>query len=129
MILRGCSALITLHFSVAAAFFFLAAHAAFIRSDIFLRNAAFCAGEDFFLACLATAGAFAGAILGVSAADGAASFPALTAAQRFFVAAIIALLPTALSLRFTGGLGAAVLAGVETLATGTLSVAAEPRRA
>jgi len=67
--------------------------------------------------------------LGVSAADGAASFPALTAAQRFFVAAIIALLPTALSLRFTGGLGAAVLAGVETLATGTLSVAAEPRRA
>jgi hypothetical protein len=90
------------------AFFFLAAHAAFIRSDIFLRNAALFAGAAL---CFAAAGPFAGVALGAPATGtgaAAAAFAALTAAQRFFVAAIIALLPAALIFRFAGPLGPTV---------------------
>ena len=54
---------------------------------------------------LTDAGAFAGPFLGTAATGAgaaAAAFAAFTAAQRFFVAATIALLPAALSFRFTG---------------------------
>ncbi len=47
----------------------------------------------------------------------AAAFAALTAAQRFFVAATIALLPAALIFRFTGAVGPTVAAGVESGST------------
>ena len=95
-----------------AAAFFLAAHAAFIRSDIFFRNAA----------SFAAAGAFAAAGLaatatGAGAGTAAAALAALTAAQRLLVAAIIALLPAALSFRFAGPAGTAA-AGVESCSTG-----------
>jgi hypothetical protein len=93
------------HFVFAAAFFFLAAHAFFIVSDIFLRKAASFAGAAL---CLAAAGALAVAGLDATAGTAAAAFAALIAAQRFFVAAIIARLPAALSFRFTGAVGPAV---------------------
>ena len=107
------------HFAFAAAFFFLAAHAFFIVSDIFLRKATSFADD---VLCFAAAGAFVGAALGATAAAtaaevGAAAFAALIAAQRFFVAAIIARLPAALSFRFAGAVGPTGDAGVESCST------------
>jgi hypothetical protein len=108
------------HFAFAAAFF-LAAHAFFIVSDIFLRKATSFADD---VLCFAAAGAFVGAALGVTAAATAAevgataaAFAALTAAQRFFVAATIARLPAALSLRFAGAVGPTVASGFESGST------------
>ena len=86
--------------------FFLVAHAAFIRSDIFLRNAALFADDAFFFTVFVFV--FVGVTFGVAAtgAAAAAAFAALIAAHRALVAATIALRPTALSLRFAAGFGA-----------------------
>ena len=86
--------------------FFLVAHAAFIRSDIFLRNAALFADDAFFFTVFVFV--FVGVTFGVAAtgAAAAATFAALIAAHRALVAATIALRPTALSLRFAAGFGA-----------------------
>ena len=72
-----------------------------MRSDIFFRNAASFAAD---VVCFAAAGGFAGAALDVAATGSGAEadFAALIAAQRFFVAAIIAFLPAAVSFRFGG---------------------------
>jgi hypothetical protein len=109
------------HFAFAAAFFFLAAHAFFIVSDIFLRKATSFADD---VLCFAAAGAFVGAALGVTAAATAAevgatavAFAALIAAQRFFAPAIIARLPAALSFRFAGAVGPTLSGGVESCST------------
>jgi len=104
------------HFPFAAAFFFLAAHAAFIRSDIFFRNAMLFAAD---VSRLAAAGALAGAALSSTATGAGAAFAALIAAQRFFVAAIIALLPAALSFRFAGAAGTTGGAGFGACSTGS----------
>jgi hypothetical protein len=104
------------HFAFVA-FFFLAAHAAFIRSDIFLRNAALFAGAAL---SFAAAGAFGGAAFGAvatGAGAAAAAFAALIAAQRFFVPSIIARLPAALSTRLAGTVGPAVSSGFESGST------------
>jgi hypothetical protein len=112
------------HFAFAAAFFFLAAHAFFMVSDIFLRKATSFADD---VLCFAAAGAFAGTTLGVAAGAAAAAFAALTAAQRFFVAAIIALLPAALSFRFAGAIGPTVSGSGETCSTdGSAAFRPEP---
>jgi len=88
--------------------FFLVAHAAFIRSDIFLRNAALFADDAFFFTVFVFVFVFVGVTFGVAAtgAAAAAAFAALIAAHRALVAATIALRPTALSLRFAAGFGA-----------------------
>ena len=63
-------------------------------------------------------GAFAGAVLGAAGAGAtAAPFAALMAAQRFFVAAIIARLPAALIFRFAGAVGPTLSAGFESCST------------
>lgn len=69
-------------------------------------------------------GAVAGAVLGVAATGAgagagasAAAFAALIAAQRFFVAAIIARLPAALIFRFAGAVGPTVSDGFESCST------------
>ena len=66
--------------------------------------------------------AFAGAALGVGATGAgagasAAAFAALIAAQRFFVAAIIARLPAALIFRFAGAVGPTLAGGFESCST------------
>ncbi len=70
----------------------------------------------------------AGDALGVAAAAAAAAaFVAFTAAKRFFVAAIIARLPAALSFRFTGVVGPIVWGGFESCSTdGSTAFRPEP---
>jgi hypothetical protein len=57
-----------------------------------------------------TGAALGAAATGAGLGAAAATFAALTAAQRFFVAAIIARLPAALSFRFAGAVGPTVSA-------------------
>jgi ketosteroid isomerase-like protein len=87
---------------------------------------------------LTGSGALAGVVLGATAtgAGAAAAFAALTAAQRFFVAAIIARLAAALIFRFAGAVGPTVACSVESCSTdsstafrpgpGVFSVVARP---
>jgi hypothetical protein len=65
---------------------------------------------------LTGAGAFVATTLGAVAPGAgarAAAFAALIAAQRFFVPAMIARLPAALSFRFAGGVGPTLVGGFE----------------
>jgi hypothetical protein len=101
--------------SYPTAFFFLTAHTAFIRSDIVLRNAAFFA-DDVFCFDAARAGERT-ALVVTGAGAAAAAFAALIAAQRFFVPAIIARLPAALSFRFAGAVGPTVARVFESCST------------
>ena len=95
--------------------FFFAAHRFFIAMDSAFRPAS--VRPPF----LTRAGAFAGAALGVAATAGveasAAAFAALSAAQRFFVPAIIARLPAALIFRFAGTVGSTFAGGFESCST------------
>ena len=68
------------------------------------------------------------ALAGAAAEVAAAAFAALTAAQRFLVAAIIARLPAALSFRFAGAAGPAADAGFESRSTGGSTAGGLPFR-
>lgn len=110
----------------AFAFFFLAAHAFFMHADIFLRNAALFAAD---VLCFAATGASAGGVLGATATGAgstATAFAALIAAQRFFVAAIIARRPAALSLRFAGAVGPTASSGFKSCSTDGTAFRTEP---
>src|ERR1700733_4717288 len=94
--------------------FFLATHRFFIAIDSAFRPAA--ERPPFLIG----AGALARAALGVAATgagSAAAAFDALIAAQRFFVAAIIARLPAALIFRFAGAVGSTLAGGFEPCST------------
>jgi len=102
----------------AAALFF--AHRFFIAMDNAFRPAAvrptLLTGTE--LLAGVTLGAAAGtAATGAGAAAAFAAFAALIAAQRLFVAAIIARLPVALSFRFAGAVGSTVAGGFESSST------------
>jgi hypothetical protein len=106
-------------FPFAAAFFF-AAHRFFIAIDSAFRPAS--VRTRF----LTGTGALAGIALGVAAGTAAtgagagalaAAFAALIAAQRFFVAAMIARLPAALIFRFAGAVGPTLAGGFESDST------------
>lgn len=105
-------------FFLATAFFapafLFAAHRFFIAMDKALRPAS--VRPPF----LTGTGAVARAALGVAATAAgaaAAAFAALIAAQRFFVPAMIARLPAALSFRFTGAVGPTLAGGFESCST------------
>jgi|SRR5580700_5345540 hypothetical protein len=117
-----------------AAAFFLAAHRFFIAMESAFRPAS--VRPPF----LTEAGALAaGVALGVASAGAgasAAAFAALMSAHRFFVAAMIARFPAALSFRLAGFVGLAVAGSFESCSTdggaafrpgpGCFSVVVEP---
>jgi hypothetical protein len=100
------------HFPFAAAFFF-ATHRFFIAIDSAFRPAA--VRPPFLTGNLALAAAALGTAAATGAGAAAAAFAALRAAQRFFVAAIITLLPAALIFRFAGPVGPTLAVGFESV--------------